>query len=269
MRTQLFCLLLLSILFFSSCDRNRNFSVIDPSEDVVLGKQLTQQVLEDPTQFPVLDPERHPESYRYLQKMVNEIVESGEVAYREEFAWKVFIIRNDEVLNAFATPGGYIFVYTGLIKYLEQEADLAGVLGHEIAHADLRHGTRQLQKTYGINFVLNLVLGGEDRNVLGEIAAQLAGQLAGLKFSREYEEEADARSVDYLAHTSYPCNAVASFFEKLEEEEEEHGRVPTFLSTHPQPENRVKKIRARSRKLGCEGDIEQTATYQAFQNSLP
>lgn len=269
MRAYFFCILLLGTGLFSACDRNNNFSVIDPSEDVVLGKQLTQQILEDPQQFPVLDPKRHPESYHYLQNMVNSIVESGELAYREEFAWKVFIIQNDETLNAFATPGGYIFVYTGLIKYLDKEADLAGVLGHEIAHADLRHGTRQLQKAHGVNFVLSLLVGGEDGNVLAEIAAQLAGQLAGLKFSREYEEEADARSVDYLSHTSYPCNAVASFFEKLEEEEEKRGRVPTFLSTHPQPDNRVKKIRSKSEKLGCLGEIEETASYQAFQRSLP
>jgi predicted Zn-dependent protease len=268
MRILIFCLLVMVASLFSGCDRNNNFSVIDPSEDVVLGKQLTQQLLQDPSQFPVLDQDRHPKSYQYLQNMVQEIIASGEVAYRDEFAWKVYIIKNDEVLNAFATPGGYIFVYTGLIKYLEREADLAGVLGHEIAHADLRHGTRQMQKAYGLNFVLNLLVGGEDQNVLGEIAAQLAGQLAGLKFSREYEEEADARSVDYLSNTTYPCNAVASFFEKLQEEEQE-GRVPTFLSTHPQPENRIEKIRTRSKELGCEGQVEPSASYQAFQNSLP
>lgn len=269
MRTFVLFLMLAGPMFLTACDRNKNFSIIDPSEDVLLGRQLTDQILEDPRQFPVLDPQQYPESYQYLQGMVEEILESGEVAYREEFAWKVFIIKNDEVLNAFATPGGYIFVYTGLIKYLEQEADLAGVLGHEIAHADLRHGTRQMQKAYGLNFVLSLLVGGEDGNVLAEIAAQLAGNLAGLKFSREYEEEADARSVDYLSRTSYPCNAVASFFEKMEGEEEQEGYMPAFLSTHPQPENRIRKILDRSKELGCISSFEPSPSYQAFQQSLP
>lgn len=265
MRKLLFTLLSVLILF--SCDRNNNLNLIDPAEDVVLGKQLSEEILDQPQKFPVLDPLAYPESYAYLQNMVNTILEGGEVVYRDEFAWKVFIIKDDNTLNAFATPGGYIYVYTGLIKYLDTEGDLAGVLGHEIAHADLRHASRQLQKAHGLNLILSLLVGDEG-NLAGEIVAQLAGQLAGLRFSREYEKEADARSVDYLAKTQYPCNAAGSFFRKLQEEEGD-GRIPAFLSTHPHPENRVREIEKRSEKIGCDTSLQSNGNYQAFQKSLP
>lgn len=258
----------LALFLLFSCDRNNNVNLVDPQEDVVLGKQLAEEVLNNPDQFPVLDPQAYPESYAYIQNMVNNILESGEVAYKDTFAWKIYIIHDDKTLNAFATPGGYIYVYTGLIKYLDTEGDLAGVIGHEIAHADLRHSSRQLQKAYGINMILSFLIGGDERNVAGEIVGQLAGQLAGLKFSREYEQEADARSVDYLANTSYPCNAAGNFFRKLEQENQ-GGRTPAFLSTHPNPENRVKEIEKRSKRLGCDTKVQTDGSYQAFQRSLP
>lgn len=274
MRFSLVLFVFLSGFFvLSSCDRNNNFNLIDPQEDVRLGKQLSEEVLNNKGQFPVLDPEAYPESYAYLQNIINTILKSDVVAYREEFPWQVFIIDDDQTLNAFATPGGYIYVYSGLIKYLDTEGDLAGVLGHEIAHADLRHASRQLQKAYGLNFIFNLILGGdEDRNVTGEIVAKLAGQLAGLKFSREYEEEADARSVEYLANTPYPCNAAGVFFKKLEEEEGKEGQIPSFLSTHPHPENRIEKIEEHSKRLDClleSATMQERSGYQAFQRSLP
>ncbi|WP_017730833.1 M48 family metalloprotease [Nafulsella turpanensis] len=267
MRHFLLSLFIPLAITLSSCDRNNNFVMMAPEEDAALGKQLSEQILSQPEQYQVLDPDEYPESYAYLRNIVQTILESGEVVYKEEFPWKVYIVKDDQTLNAFATPGGYIFVYTGLIKFLEKESDLAGVIGHEIAHADLRHASRQIQKAQGLNFVLSLIL-GENNNALGEIAAQLAGHLAGLQFSREYEQEADARSVEYLAQTSYPCSAAASFFQKLQQEEKQ-GRTPTFLSTHPSPENRVKEILAHSQQLGCDTTSTSSGAYQEFQNSLP
>ena len=268
MHKQAIFLNVLLLIFLSSCDRNNNINLIDPEEDVILGKQLSEEILNSPEKFPVLDPLRFPESYAYIQNMVNTILESGEVSYREEFPWKVYIIKDDNTLNAFATPGGYIYVYTGLIKYLETEGDLAGVLGHEIAHADLRHSSRQLQKAHGLNIILSLLVGGDNESIISQIVAQFAGQLAGLRFSREYEKEADARSVDYLAQTPYPCNGAGMFFKKLEQEEN-GSRVPAFLSTHPNPENRVKEIEKRSKLLGCDTTQTNPSHYQQFQRTLP
>lgn len=260
------------ILFFAfallACDRNKNVNLFSHEQDVELGKQLNEEILSRQSEYPVLSPERYPETYQYLNNIVGQILESGEVNYQEEFPWKVYIINDDNTLNAFATPGGYIYVYSGLIKYLDQEDDLAGVLAHEIAHADLRHSTRQLQKIYGLNMILSLVV-GEAGSGVEQLLGQIVGNLSTLSFSRQYEREADARSVEYLAETDYKCDAAKSFFIKLRDAKDANGNVPSFLSTHPNPENRIQAIEAKSQKENCNTEPLDPASYEAFKRSLP
>lgn len=199
--------------------------------------------------------------------MVNEILNKGDLAYRNEFVWEVSII-DDDVLNAFATPGGYIYVYTGLIKFLDEPDDLAGVMGHEIAHADLRHTSRNLQQSYGVQILLSVIL-GNDAGQLSQIAGQIAGTAAGLSFSRDFESEADDRAVEYNANTIYACDGVKNFFQKLIDAGQTSG-TPEFLSTHPNPPNRVEDITAKAQELSCSTALSgDTDGYQAFKNSLP
>ncbi|GAA5022379.1 peptidase M48 [Marivirga lumbricoides] len=258
---------LLFIVFLGCKDKNDNFVFLSIEQDVELGAQVSAEIENDPTQYPILDEEEYAAAYAYLGDLVDEILESGEVEYKDEFAWEFKIIADDSVLNAFATPGGYIYVYTGLIKYLDQEDDLMGVLGHEIAHADLRHTSRNLQRQYGIQVLLGLLV-GENASQLESIAGQIAGTAAGLSFSREFETEADAKSVDYLAKTKYACNAAASFFQKLIDQGQAGG-TPQFLSTHPSPANRVEDINAKATEVGCETDALNPTTYEDFKQLLP
>ncbi|MEP2771001.1 MAG: M48 family metalloprotease [Fulvivirga sp.] len=252
-------------IFLAACDKNDNVVLFSINDDKELGAQVSEQI-ENDTTFNLMSRSEYPEAYAYLDGMVNEILNSGEVTYRDEFVWEVTLIDNDSTLNAFATPGGYIYVYTGLIKYLDNADDLAGVLGHEVAHADLRHTSRNLQKMYGIQILLSVVL-GQDASQLETIAGQVAGTVAGLSFSREFEEEADAESVVYLAATHYACNGAASFFEKLEETGQSSG-VPEFLSTHPSPANRVADINAQADALACDTTLSGD-DYAGFKASLP
>jgi beta-barrel assembly-enhancing protease len=127
----------------------------------------------------------------------------------------------------------------------------------------LRHTIRNLQKTYGVSALLSIAL-GNDPNALSQIAAQIAGQLAGLKFSREYETEADEHSVEYLSQTEYACNGAAFFFVKLSSAEQ-GGRPPEFLSTHPNPENRVANINAKSTSIGCDTSLAANTGYDAVK----
>jgi predicted Zn-dependent protease len=251
----------------SGCDKNNNLLLFSVNNDIELGKQVQAQIAADAAQFPILSESQYPESYAYLKAMTDAILNSGEVAYKEEFAWEVKIIQNDEVLNAFATPGGYIYVYTGLIKFLDQADDLAGVMGHEIAHADLRHSSRSLQKQNGVSFLLKIAL-GDNASGLEEIAGQVAGTVAGLSFSREFEAESDARSVEYLASTNYACNGAFSFFQKLIDSGSAGG-TPEFLSTHPDPSSRVADINTKATEIGCDTTPIGGTGYTDFQNSLP
>ncbi len=247
-----------------SCSNVVLFSIED---DIKLGAQVAKEIESKPDEYPILSESRYPASYKYLRTMRDRILNSGRLTYREQFAWEVKIIQNDEVLNAFATPGGYIYIYTGLIKYLDKEDDLAGVLGHEMAHADQRHSVRQLQKVYGVQILLSIAL-GNNPSQLAQIAGALAGNIGTLKFSRDHEREADEYSVIYLAETPYQCNAAYSFFQKMIEEEKA-GQVPQFLSTHPAPAERIEDINKKAKSLGCSTNPWDPASYRNFVNSLP
>ncbi len=262
--------------FFTNCDENGNIILFSLQNDKDLGAQVAAEIESNPQQFPVLprsntqDCPNCAAAYAYLDVIVNNILNSGEVTYNSEFVWQVSLIKDDETLNAFATPGGYIYVYTGLIKFLDRVDDLAGVLGHEIAHADQRHSSRQLQRQYGVSILLSVIL-GEDPTALEQIAAQISGTLSGLSFSRGLEEEADEFSVIYLAETPYACNGAFSFFQKLLDEDAS-GNTPEFLSTHPDPADRVAAINAQAEEIGCATDAFAGTingfTYEEFQLDL-
>ncbi len=252
---------------YTSCDKNDNFvPFFSIEDDKTLGAQVSQEINNDP-QYKLLDRTQYAASYQYLDAIVSNILNSDEVAYKDEFVWEVTIIEDDNTLNAFATPGGYIYVYTGLIKYLDNVDALAGVMGHEIAHADLRHTSRNLQKSYGVSTLLSLLL-GDDASQLEQIAAQIAGTAAGLQFSRAFETESDIKSVEYLAQTPYACDGAKLFFQKLEAQGQ-GGSTPQFLSTHPSPENRIQDITDKAIEAGCDTTLVANSGYAAFQQSLP
>lgn len=269
MKHSLQCVLVLFLgLAVVSCkDKNDNFIALSINQDIELGKQVSDEIASDPDNYPLLDESEYSDAYNYLGGLVDQILNSGEVAYRNEFVWEFKIIANDSVLNAFATPGGYIYVYTGLIKYLDQEDDFMGVLGHEIAHADLRHTTKNIEQQYAANILLSILV-GEESSQLEQMVAQLAGNLTGLAFSRNFESQADDRSVEYLAETNYACNATASFFQKLIDQGQAGG-APEFLSTHPKPDNRVEDINKKADEIDCSTTPLNPTTYEDFKNMLP
>lgn len=250
--------LIATVALGSACNANL-FSLED---DIELGQQLRDEVNSDTKNFNVVDPADAPDAYDHLDRMLAQILASDAIEYRDEFDWEIYLINDDETLNAFAAPGGYMWVYTGLIKFLDTEDDLVGVLGHEVAHADKRHGTQALTAQYGTSVLLTLLL-GEDPGLLAQIAASL-GQL---RFSRENESESDEFSVRYLCDTDYAANGAAGFFQKLEEKGA--GGVPEFLSTHPNPANRVEAINDLAAKLACSTDPNPNVSYDAFVASLP
>ncbi|RDC63032.1 M48 family metalloprotease [Adhaeribacter pallidiroseus] len=259
---------LATTLILQSCtqDKNGDRLIFSIEDDINLGAQVSQEV--DSTyraKGQLLDPANpaNKAAYDHLNRIVNRILSSGKVSYRNEFAWDTKIIKDDNVLNAFATPGGHIYVFSGLIKYLDNEDQFAGVLGHEIAHADQRHSTKQLQRQYGLSILLSVALGDNPGTL-----TQIATSLATLKFDRDAETEADAYSVIYLGGTNYyACNGAAGFFEKILSGDQQ-GRTPEFLSTHPDPGNRVQNINNKAAADGCKTQLSGATTYQDFKNSL-
>ncbi len=273
--TLAFCLLTFSI--FLSCKKKVDDGAATPdtscysdialtsfADDLELGRRIDSQIVYTPAEFKILPKEQFLVAYGHLERITNLIKNSGKIANKDKLSWEVKIIHNDSTLNAFCTPGGYIYVYSGIIKYLDNEDDFAGVLGHEIAHADLRHSAKAMTRQYGLDLLISIVLGKNANSQL----AQIASGLSSLSYSRCHETQADENSVGYLSGTSYKCNGAASFFQKIVDGG--GPKQPQFLSTHPDPGNRVAKINARAVTLGCQTTIPYSdAKYQAFKNSLP
>jgi beta-barrel assembly-enhancing protease len=231
-------------------------------DDKAFGAQVAAEIDADSINFPVLDSASYPVAYAHLRRITQTILDGGKVNYQDDFVWQTKIIKDDSVLNAFCTPGGYIYVYTGLIKFLDSEDQLAGVMGHEIAHADERHSTEALTKQYGTE-VLFAILFGNDQGTL----SQIAKGMIGLKYSRNNESESDMRSVEYLYPTEYDARGAARFFEKIVESG--GSGVPEFLSTHPDPVNRVESITEHWTALGGKVGGTFESRYVEFKQSLP
>lgn len=231
------------------------------SQDLQMGEATVQQIEGEPTTYPILDSASNPVAYGHIYRIRTNILNSGKVYYKDDFPWRIRIIKDDNTLNAFCTPGGYIYVYTGIIKYLDNEMQLAGVMGHEIAHADRRHSANQMLKAYGLQTLIDIFTSGSTQQI-----AQVAAQILALKFSRSDETEADDYSVRYLYGTEYDPQGAKFFFQKIGNSQ----GVPEFLSTHPNPDNRVTNIESTWKCLGSGGNTGTfDQRYQEFKNSLP
>jgi len=258
---------LLSVFIMAACgtvnekNKGKGFNIFSVEQDKQLGAQVAAEIDADNEQFPLLDSAQNPEVYKYLYNVRDKILATGEIDFADEFQWRLRIVHDDSTMNAFCTPGGYIYIYTGILKFLDSEDQFAGVMGHEMAHADQRHSTRQMTKMFGVQILLDVLAG--DRGAL----KQVTGALVGLKFSRKHEEEADLKSVEYLCPTDYNADGGAGFFIKIEEMG--GGRVPEFLSTHPDPGDRVEKFQNNKIVLGCQGDKDYKSEFEKMVSKLP
>lgn len=254
-------LVVAAVVASSGCKEGINLFTLEDDKD--LGLQVRDEILADPEAYPVVDEADAPEAYAHLRRIRDEVLASGEVAHADTFDWEVFLIDDDETLNAFCTPGGYMFFYTGLMKYLDTEDHFAGVMGHEMAHAAARHSTEQLTEAYGISTLIELVLGEGDAATVANVAAGVAT----LQFSRTDEAESDALSVDYLCPTAYAADGASGFFEKLLDEG--GGELPAFLSSHPSNASRVEDIQALAATNGCSVALHPDADWAEVLATLP
>ncbi|MBN1634602.1 MAG: M48 family metalloprotease [Ignavibacteria bacterium] len=267
-------LLIILLLFVSSaliysCGANL-FSV---AEDVQLGEDLDKEIQANQRDYPLLKD--NPQVTNYVSNMGKYIVNnSPRIQYKNVFPYKFQVI-NDTIVNAFCTPGGFIYVYTGLMDYVDNEATLAGVIAHEIAHAECRHMTQRLTSYYGVSMLLSLVL-GNNPSAITEIAANLFVGLGFLANSRADEYEADENSVRYLMTTKYYPGAITYFFKKALAEQKASGYTPGALdrlfSTHPLTQDRVNNVSAIFKSLKISADTTKglfTQEYQQFKTLIP
>jgi predicted Zn-dependent protease len=227
---------------------------LTPRQEIALGLQSTPQMIQ---QYGGLYPDQE------LQNLVDRV---GEKIVREsdagqtEWQFEFHLLNDPETINAFALPGGQVFITTALLSRFQTEGQLAGVLGHEIGHVVARHSAQQIAKselTQGL--IGGVVVAASDPNNprSGAAAAQIAtvvGQLVNMKFGREDELQSDQLGVRFMAEAGYDPRAMVAVMQILAEAGG-GGRQPEFFSTHPNPENRIQRI--------------QEAIQAEFPNGVP
>ncbi|MFT5457028.1 MAG: putative Zn-dependent protease [Myxococcota bacterium] len=235
-----------------------NFNLFPLRHDIKLGQQVHEAIVEDGRSFGLVERDQNPEVYVELDRVFDRVLDSGNVSHVDTFPWQVWLLHDDATANAFALPGGYVYVYTGLIRELESEDALAGIVGHEIAHAAARHSTEQLSRRYGVDALLALATGG------GSLAIDIAAGLTELDFNRGQESESDGASVRYLCNTVYAADGAAYFFDGIDGK-----RVPAFLSTHPDPGDRTDAIRDLADYEGCSTRLTDKERWGTLLDALP
>jgi len=220
------------------------WNMFTPQQDIEVGKKAAADAAK---QLPLCDD---PKADAYLtqlgMRLVAKLPTNG-VQYPFEFHCV-----NDKAINAFALPGGYVFINRGAIEAADNEAQLAGVMAHEISHVALRHGTNQASKAEFASGVLGIadgILGGSTGGaLLSKLGAFAAGGVL-LRYSRTAESQADVMGTQVLYDSGYDPRGMAQFFEKLEAETKGKN-PPEFFSDHPNPEHRVERVDEEIDKLG-------------------
>jgi beta-barrel assembly-enhancing protease len=220
------------------------WNLFTPQQDIELGKRAA---LDAERQLPSCNAPKVDEYLTNLGKKLIAKLPTGGVTYPFEFHCV-----NDKEINAFALPGGYVFVNRGAIEVADNEAQLAGVMAHELAHVALRHGTNEASKAEAAQTgvgILDLIFGG---NAGGALLTELGRFSAGgvlLRYSRAAESQADVLGTQVLYDAGYDARALAQFFEKLDAESKGKN-PPEFFSDHPSPEHRVERVDEEIEKLG-------------------
>jgi predicted Zn-dependent protease len=177
-----------------------------------------------------------------------------------------FTALESKEVNAFALPGGPVYVTRGLLKAMKTEGQLAAVLGHETGHVYARHGSQQLTNQLGLQILVGVAVtaagGAEGAGAAGDLA-KVVGALVGLKYSRGQESQADLLGLDYMVAAGYAPTEMVALMQVFEGMDK-GGRPPEFLSTHPNPENRVQAIQhqIQARNYAARGGRVDEAAYR-------
>jgi len=237
---------------------------VSTQQEVQMGASYAQQIN---SQLPII---ADPEINRYINVLGDSV--SG-LADNRKLEWHFYVVDSKEV-NAFAVPGGYIYVNRGLIERATNMSQLAGVLGHEIGHVTRRHSIDQMQKAQGANIGVTLacVLTSVCNNQAAGALINVGGSAVFAKFSRSDEGEADAEGVKNVVRAGISPEGIPEMFEiLLEERRQRPAGVEAWFATHPLEENRINATRAQIAKIDpaiLQSLTHDSPNFHAFQKRL-
>jgi predicted Zn-dependent protease len=242
-------------------DVGRGINFYSIEREIAMGKQMADDVERGAR---IVDD---PVISEYVNRVGQNLVRNSDA----KVPFTIKVIDSDEV-NAFALPGGFFFVHTGLILQADNEAELAGVMAHEIAHVAARHGTRQATRGQIFNFgTLPLIFMGGWTGYAIRQAAGLAIPLGFLGFSRGMEAEADLLGLQYTYKAGYDPTAFVDFFEKVQTlEKKKPGTIAKIFSTHPMTNDRVRAAQKEiQRDLKPQPEyVVDTSEFQSVKQRL-
>jgi predicted Zn-dependent protease len=237
---------------------------ISTQQEIEMGASYARQIA---AQLPIV---RVPEVVGYLGQLGRTIAERAD---ERNLTWHFYLVDSREV-NAFALPGGYVYVNRGLVERTTRMSQLAGVLAHEIAHVTRRHSVKRIQKAQGADIGVTLLctLTAACQNDLTGVAIQVGGSLTFAKFSRDDEREADALALDYVLRAGIDPRGVAELFRVLlEERQRSPGSLEAWFSTHPLEDERLAAAESRIAALGPQrlvGLSSDSPAYQEFRRRV-
>ena len=251
------CLLPFALLLAPACS-------VSEEQEAALGEQTAAEIA---SQLPLV---ADPAITGYVAELGLELARATD---RPDLAWRFFVVDSDDV-NAFAVPGGYVYVNRGLITRAQSLRELAGVLGHEVSHVALRHSAEQLESQtrtqVGVGLVCSLT--GWCEGAAAQVAIQAAGTAWFARHSRADEAEADSAAVVTLARAGIdPAGVPAMFARLLAERQRRPGPLDTFFASHPLEESRIAETQSYVAQLDpatLEGLVQDTPAFHAFRDRV-
>ena len=256
--------LLMTLCFvLTACQTLRSVNVLSTEDENALGLQFHTEISKEAEFY------EEPAVVAYVQALTAKL---AAVCKRTDVEYRAHVVVSEDI-NAFAVPGGYLYVNLGLIRAAENESELAGVLGHEIGHVVARHGAKHMTQQLGLGALISVVHGDDASGLEQVVGAAIAvgGQGLLLKYSREDELEADALGVQNLYDARINPTGLAGFFQKLlSESGSEPPKLLRLLSTHPPTEERIQRANALIQALPkVSGLTRDTAAFRRIRASLP
>jgi len=230
-----------------SCDSVRPF-LLSEADEIAMGDKFKAQIIADTVNYP---PYRgDPKVSSYVDSLGHVIANAQTDWSSSDVAYTFTVVDVDTMINAFAVPGGHVFIYTGLLLAAGNEAQVAGVIAHEVAHIAKHHSADILIKQNTASFISDLLIA--DSTSLAGLLAPLFTNLTFLKFSRNNEDEADKKSVEYTTNAGMNPQGMSEFLDILGGDNDDSpkllepvvGSVESLLSTHPKISDRIKNVNA-------------------------